>query len=66
MHVSLILGIGDMVQLVERHPCNWVIVFMGWMFNHLGSNDSIFYRNRWLTFSQEWGRGLEHAIEKLH
>ncbi len=38
---------------------------MGWMPNCLGSNDSIFYLNRWLTFSQEWGGGLEHATKNF-
>ncbi len=66
MHASLDSGIGDIAQLVERHPCNWVVALTGWMPNCLGGNDSIFYLNRWLTFSQEWGRGLEHATEKLY
>jgi hypothetical protein len=66
MYVSLGSSIKDIVQLVEHHPCNWVVVLMGWMLNCLGSNDSIFYLNRWLIFSQEWGRTLEHATEKLY
>jgi hypothetical protein len=66
MHASLSSGIGDIVQLVERRPCNWVVALTGWMPNCLGDNDSIFYLNQWLTFSQEWGRGLEHATEKLY
>ena len=66
MHASLGSGIGDIAQLVERRPRNWVVALTGWMPNCLGGNDSIFYLNRWLTFSQEWGRGLEHATEKLY
>jgi len=42
---------GGIAQLVERRPCNWVVVFAGWMLNLLSGNDSIVYRNRWLTFS---------------
>ena len=56
-------GSGGIAQLVERRPCNWVVVFAGWMLSLLSGNDSIVYRNRWLTFSQKWGRGLEHAIQ---
>jgi hypothetical protein len=53
MHASLGLGIGDIAQLVERRPCNWVVALTGWMPNCLGGNNSIFYLNRWLTFFQE-------------
>jgi len=49
---------GGIAQLVERRPCNWVVVFAGWMLNLLSGNDSNVYRNRWLTFPQKWGRGL--------
>jgi hypothetical protein len=49
---------GGIAQLVERRPCNWVVVFAGWMLNLLSGNDSSVSRNRWLTFSQKWGRGL--------
>jgi len=38
-------------------------VFAGWMLSLLSGNDSIFYPNQWLTFSQKWKRGLEHAIK---
>lgn len=54
---------GGIAQLVERRPCNWVVVFAGWMLSLLSGNDSIVYPNRWLTLSQKWGRGLEHAIQ---
>lgn len=54
---------GGIAQLVERRPCNWVVVFAGWMLSLLSGNDSIVYPNHWLTFFQEWGRGLEHAIQ---
>lgn len=43
---------GDIAQLVELRSCNWVVAITGWMSNRLGGNDSIFYSNRWLTFSQ--------------
>ena len=49
---------GGIAQLVERRPCNWVVVFAGWMLSLLSGNDSIVYPNQWLTFSQKWGRGL--------
>jgi hypothetical protein len=55
---------GGIAQLVERRPCNWVVVFAGWMLGSLSGNDSIVYPNRWLTFFQKWKRGLEHAIQK--
>jgi len=42
MHASLGSGIGDIAQLVERRPCNWVVALTGWMPNCLGGNDSIF------------------------
>jgi hypothetical protein len=63
--VGLILNreIGGIAQLVERRPCNWVVVFAGWMQHFRCGNDSIVYQNRWLTFFQKWGRGLEHAIQ---
>jgi hypothetical protein len=32
------------------------------MHKYLGGNDNSFYLNQWLTFSQVWGIGLEHAI----
>jgi hypothetical protein len=63
MYASLGSGIGDIAQLVEHHPCNWLVALTGWMLNCLGKNDNIFYLNRWLTFFQEWGRTLEHAID---
>lgn len=53
---------GGIAQLVERRPCNWVVAFAGWKLSLLSGNDSILYRNRWLTSSQKWGGGLEHAI----
>ena len=56
-------GSGGIAQLVERRPCNWVVVFAGWMLSLLSGNDSIVYPNQWLTFSQKWVRGLEHAIQ---
>jgi hypothetical protein len=65
MHASFSSSIEDIAQLVEHRPCNWVVALTGWMLNCLGVNDSIFYLNQWLTFSQVWG-GLEHAIEKLY
>ena len=43
---------GDIAQLVGLRSCNWVVAITGWMSNRLGGNDSIFYSNRWLTFSQ--------------
>lgn len=39
------LGTGDIAQLVERRPCNWVVAPTGWMPNRLGGNDSISYLN---------------------
>jgi hypothetical protein len=62
MHVSLGSGIGAIVKLIEHHPCNRVVALIGWIY--LGGDDSIFYLNRWLNCSHEWGRTLEHAIEK--
>jgi hypothetical protein len=38
MHASLGSGIGDIAQLVERRPCNWVVALTGWMPNCLGGN----------------------------
>ena len=66
MHASLGLGIGDIAQLVERRPCNWVVALTGWMPNCLGGSDSISYPNRWLTFPRGWGGGPEHATERLY
>ena len=66
MHASLGLGKGDIAQLVERRPCNWVVALTGWMPNCLGGNDSTFYLNLWLTLPQQWGGGLEHATEKSY
>jgi hypothetical protein len=66
MHASLGLGKGDIAQLVERRPCNWVVALTGWMPNCLGGNDSNFYLNLWLTLPQQWERGLEHATEKFY
>lgn len=63
---NMFMYVGDIVQLVECCFCNWVVVFMGWMFNCLGGNDSIFYLNWWLIFFQEWKRGLEYVIEKFY
>ena len=57
---------GDIAQLVELRSCNWVVAITGWMSDRLGGNDSIFYPNRWLTFSQLWGIGPKHATEKLY
>jgi hypothetical protein len=37
MHASLGSGIGDIAQLVECRPCNWVVALMGWMPNCLGN-----------------------------
>jgi hypothetical protein len=53
MHAALGIGLGkgDIAQLVERRPCNWVVAPTGRMPNCLGGNDSIFYLNLWLTFS---------------
>ncbi|KAG6467768.1 hypothetical protein ZIOFF_074272 (mitochondrion) [Zingiber officinale] len=48
MHAPL--GSGDIAQLVELRSCNWVVAITGWMSNCPGSNDSILYLNRWLTF----------------
>jgi hypothetical protein len=42
MHVLFGLGVGDIVELVECHPCNWVVALTGWMPICLGDNDSIF------------------------
>ena len=44
------LARGDIAQLVELRSCNWVVAITGWMSNCPGSNDSILYLNRWLTF----------------
>ncbi len=66
MCASLSSSIGDIVQLIGHRPYNWVVVLTSSMFNCLGGNGSIFYLNRWLTFFQEWGKGLEHAIEKIY
>lgn len=46
------LGSGDIAQLVELRSCNWVVAITGWVSNCPGSNDSILYLNRWLTFSK--------------
>jgi hypothetical protein len=54
---------GGIAQLVERRPCNWVVAFAGWELSLLSGNDSIVYPNRWLTSSQKWVGGLEHAIQ---
>jgi hypothetical protein len=51
MYAPLGMDTGDIAQLVELLSCNWVIAITGWMSDHLGGNDSIFYPNRWLTFS---------------
>jgi hypothetical protein len=64
MRASLSSGIGDIAQLIEHRPYNWVVALTCWMLNCLGGNGSIFYLNRWLTFFQEWGKGLEHATKK--
>ncbi len=42
---SIDLVRGDIAQLVERRPCNWVVVLTGWMPNYLGGSDSIYYPN---------------------
>jgi len=34
--------------------------------NYLGGSDSIHYSNWWLTLSQEWVRGPEHATKKFY
>jgi hypothetical protein len=52
MHAPLGPGTGDIAQLVELRSCNWVVAITGWMSDCLGGDDSIFYLNRWLTFSQ--------------
>jgi len=52
MYAPLGPGTGDIAQLVELRSCNWVVAITGWMSDRLGGNDSIFYSNRWLTFSQ--------------
>ena len=66
MHASLGLGMGDIAQLVERRPCNWVVALTGWMPNCLGGNDSDILPKPMANFFQEWKRGLEHATEKLY
>lgn len=66
MYASLGPGKGDIAQLVERRPCNWVVALTGWMPNCLGGNDSISYLNQWLTFPQQWEKGLEHATKKFY
>jgi hypothetical protein len=66
MHVSFGLGIGDIVELVECHPCNWVVALTSWMPICLGDNDSIFYLDQWLTFFHEWGKTLEYATENFY
>ncbi|KAL2247864.1 UNVERIFIED_CONTAM: putative protein ycf68 [Sesamum indicum] len=58
MHAPL--GSGDIAQLVELRSCNWVVAITGWMSNCPGSNDSILYLNRWLTFSN-WSRRLSQG-----
>jgi hypothetical protein len=52
MYAPLGPDTGDLAQLVELRSCNWVVAITGWMSDRLGGNDSIFYPNRWLTFSQ--------------
>jgi hypothetical protein len=49
--------------LVERRPCNWVVVFAGWMLSLLSGNDSIVLPKSVANFSQKWERGLEHAMK---
>jgi hypothetical protein len=52
MYAPLGLDMRDIAQLVELCSYNWVVAITGWMPDRLGGNDSIFYPNWWLTFSQ--------------
>jgi len=46
---------GDIAQLVERRPCEWVVALTGWVPNCLGGNDSISHLNWWLTLPKNGG-----------
>lgn len=57
---------GDIAQLVERRPCEWVVALTGWVPNCLGGNASIFHLNWWLTLPKNGGGGPKHATERLY